>query len=425
MRDGEIDFRTKREEVQTDEFKALSERRKAAKLLDENLSDETIEAGLRNRAGLALSGGGVRSASFNLGVVQSFYRSGLLRQFDYLSTVSGGGYLAALIASMACLKAAPADGERPDGERPDGEAAAKTQAGIGSNGVAPSNAAEPTNARTSSDTPLDLTHANPHEQGDCLRPRPSGKQPREIRRLIRCGRYLFRPLEAVNRFAFGIMGINLMILCGLASVAAFAAFLFRIWDDQEMLVLDDFPQAFGFSGDVRRAFFWSAILGVSWLVIWAGKQKTWSLNPNGGHELWTDAAKWVFAATSLVLAAMLIVFTGAAFDVFSRWTPLIALCCLSVIVFAIYLWFEYSSLKRLWPRRRKPEKGEADRKTLPAPAVVSWLAGAFAVIAGFTGMGWLVGPATSRCSSNDASGGGPPPASNPSRIEFTFGSCWG
>jgi hypothetical protein len=43
--------------------------------------------------GLALSGGGIRSASFALGVVQHFLNTGFLRRVDYLSTVSGGGYL--------------------------------------------------------------------------------------------------------------------------------------------------------------------------------------------------------------------------------------------------------------------------------------------------------------------------------------------
>jgi hypothetical protein len=43
--------------------------------------------------GLALSGGGIRSASFALGVLQALEREGVLRDVDYLSTVSGGGYI--------------------------------------------------------------------------------------------------------------------------------------------------------------------------------------------------------------------------------------------------------------------------------------------------------------------------------------------
>jgi hypothetical protein len=42
---------------------------------------------------LCLSGGGIRSATFALGVLQGLAERGLLPQFDYLSTVSGGGYI--------------------------------------------------------------------------------------------------------------------------------------------------------------------------------------------------------------------------------------------------------------------------------------------------------------------------------------------
>jgi hypothetical protein len=41
---------------------------------------------------LCLSGGGIRSASFALGVIQGLAHKGLLTTFDYLSTVSGGGF---------------------------------------------------------------------------------------------------------------------------------------------------------------------------------------------------------------------------------------------------------------------------------------------------------------------------------------------
>ena len=42
-------------------------------------------------AGLALSGGGIRSATFSMGVMVSLAKRNLMHQFDYLSTVSGGG----------------------------------------------------------------------------------------------------------------------------------------------------------------------------------------------------------------------------------------------------------------------------------------------------------------------------------------------
>lgn len=63
--------------------------------------------------GLALSGGGIRSATFCLGVTQAMARTPdpaapadrigtwpLLLQFDYLSTVSGGGYVGGFLSSL-------------------------------------------------------------------------------------------------------------------------------------------------------------------------------------------------------------------------------------------------------------------------------------------------------------------------------------
>jgi hypothetical protein len=47
----------------------------------------------RPLAALTISGGGIRSATFALGALQGFAEHGLLERFDYLSTVSGGGYI--------------------------------------------------------------------------------------------------------------------------------------------------------------------------------------------------------------------------------------------------------------------------------------------------------------------------------------------
>ncbi len=51
-------------------------------------------------AGLALSGGGIRSATFNLGLIQALAELKLLRGFDYLSTVSGGGYIGTWLSAL-------------------------------------------------------------------------------------------------------------------------------------------------------------------------------------------------------------------------------------------------------------------------------------------------------------------------------------
>ncbi len=59
--------------------------------------------------GLALSGGGIRSATFNLGFLQGLHRMRLLRLFDYLSTVSGGGYVGSFWSAWLVRSGATAD----------------------------------------------------------------------------------------------------------------------------------------------------------------------------------------------------------------------------------------------------------------------------------------------------------------------------
>ena len=55
-----------------------------------------------NKFGIALSGGGIRSATINLGFLQTLNDLDVLKRADYLSTVSGGGYTGAYI--QATLK---------------------------------------------------------------------------------------------------------------------------------------------------------------------------------------------------------------------------------------------------------------------------------------------------------------------------------
>jgi hypothetical protein len=52
------------------------------------------------RVGFALSGGGIRSATFSLGVFQALSRLKLLGEIDYLSTVSGGGYFGSFLGTL-------------------------------------------------------------------------------------------------------------------------------------------------------------------------------------------------------------------------------------------------------------------------------------------------------------------------------------
>lgn len=74
-----------------DEINAINARR-ADLDLPQSTGTDTI--------GLALSGGGIRSAVFNLGLIRALAKKELLRKFDYLSTVSGGGYVGAMLERL-------------------------------------------------------------------------------------------------------------------------------------------------------------------------------------------------------------------------------------------------------------------------------------------------------------------------------------
>jgi len=64
------------------------------------VADESRPKLSHDLVGLALSGGGIRSATFNLGLLQALFRKKVLLSVDYLSTVSGGGYIATCLDSL-------------------------------------------------------------------------------------------------------------------------------------------------------------------------------------------------------------------------------------------------------------------------------------------------------------------------------------
>lgn len=85
------------DEVHAAELDAINASRKETGQRPEDKADKSDNAVVRAHQarlmGVALSGGGIRSATFSLGILQTIARLGLLRRVDYLSTVSGGGYI--------------------------------------------------------------------------------------------------------------------------------------------------------------------------------------------------------------------------------------------------------------------------------------------------------------------------------------------
>ncbi|HSS50020.1 MAG TPA: patatin-like phospholipase family protein [Thermoanaerobaculia bacterium] len=73
----------------------------------------------RPRTALCISGGGIRSATFALGILQGLASANILDQFDYLSTVSGGGYIGSWLSSWARRHPRGASGVQGDLQRAD------------------------------------------------------------------------------------------------------------------------------------------------------------------------------------------------------------------------------------------------------------------------------------------------------------------
>jgi hypothetical protein len=98
-------------EIEEAEHAAIKTRRDALKpaIAGEGAGKQATPASsLENVSGLCLSGGGIRSATFCLGIVQVLARKGLFEKFDYLSTVSGGGYLGTFLTSYLGAERNPA-----------------------------------------------------------------------------------------------------------------------------------------------------------------------------------------------------------------------------------------------------------------------------------------------------------------------------
>src|SRR5262249_15067879 len=127
----------------------------------------------------AFSGGGVRSASFNLGLLQALFRNGLLKHVDYLSTVSGGGYTGSYLASLT----------QKEG--------------------------------------VQLCEDDEHLRRQLV---PDPAQPERVARFVRGGKYLNHPKRFFNQYLVGLVFNNLAVLSGMAFACMLLAFLWRLLD---------------------------------------------------------------------------------------------------------------------------------------------------------------------------------------------------
>lgn len=79
------------------------ESKEVERLCDNRKAEADLEpdnhVGTPSRLGVALSGGGIRSAAVNLGLIQALANIGILKQVHYISGISGGGYILGWLTS--------------------------------------------------------------------------------------------------------------------------------------------------------------------------------------------------------------------------------------------------------------------------------------------------------------------------------------
>ncbi|MCS3729308.1 patatin-like phospholipase family protein [Bradyrhizobium betae] len=110
--DEETPWCEKHHQIVRDEIAAINTRREP----DRRLDIDSLEAcQLLDVTGLALSGGGIRSSAVCLGVLQALNHHDLIGRIDYLSTVSGGGYIGTSLCATMTKAQRFVFGERPVG----------------------------------------------------------------------------------------------------------------------------------------------------------------------------------------------------------------------------------------------------------------------------------------------------------------------
>lgn len=233
---------------------------------------------LEPRVGLALSGGGIRSAAFSLGVVQGLSARKAFDSIDFLSTVSGGGYTgAALIAAME-----RDGGKFPFNTEPDG-----------TDGFAPVDIAD-------SDAVRALRHR-------CRYLMPNGK------------------FDLVVSFAIILRGLAVNATMVAATVFLFAAVTLLFNPTEEALSRSWVSHALGtgngFEQHLGADLLLSKMAGIAlliWLVLWA-VWRSFRTGPNGSGSDFSDPGSRSarFAAWSIL--ALLVIFVTELQAPVLRW----------------------------------------------------------------------------------------------------------
>jgi len=223
--------------------------------VDYPLSDGT------DLVGVSLSGGGIRSAMFNLGLLQAFQAAGLMKHVDFLSSVSGGGYTNGYFSTLghfAADDAAAASGSTPESE------------------------AKP--------APL------------------AGLSPRDTQFLLE-GQYLNRPVEFLTSYVLSTLLLLTTVVAGKVAASAIVALYFRAFD---------WPAArrwldlFDIRTDLATGIFASVLLGVLLVLLGHGVRRVQTAL---GFRVHRSPGRWAVVLGFAVILGISVMIGSAEFTV--------------------------------------------------------------------------------------------------------------
>jgi hypothetical protein len=213
------------------------------------------------RAALCISGGGIRSATFGLGILQGLARCGLLDKFHYLSTVSGGGYIGSWLTAWI---------HRADGG---------------------------------------LTSVARNLMGPCEDARPN-PEPVEIQNLRSYSNYLSPRLGMLSADSWTLVAtyIRNLLLTSLVMIPLLAAALTIPWFYETVLMTSPIPYT--------STPLWIGAIGIAVSVAYMGINL-----PCGGNKRGSQRSFLIFCLTPLLLSALCMTTYWAWFEAHGRATP--------------------------------------------------------------------------------------------------------
>ncbi len=243
--------------------------------------------------GLALSGGGIRAASVGLGALQALQATGHFDEIDYLSTVSGGGYIGAYVSSAAVSSAWSVNDALGDGEPPTSQDTAPAKNPDATNGQSPS----------VQDAPGPSKAENSRAETPAKKSDTAYGQPQLVQRLIFGGKYLNRPWELANKYLIGLFLNNLLLFSGLVALGALIAFVWRCLDYD---AVRDFLELFDLNSGIVTAFLPFAVFFVCWIIAWLMSYFKHEAEAPG-----TWAQRWLYLAVAAFCIGVTVLLVNA------------------------------------------------------------------------------------------------------------------